>query len=102
MTARIQVEDGARDELAAVVAWYEERRRALGADVLAEVRRALELIARHPLIGTPVPRVRAEHGSRRLSLRRFPYSIVYRLRDGVVQVIAFAHQSRRPGYWRAR
>ena len=33
----------------------------------------------------------------------FPYSVVYRvLASGDVQVIAVAHASREPGYWRDR
>jgi plasmid stabilization system protein ParE len=33
---------------------------------------------------------------------RFPYTVVYRLRDNMVVIIAFAHQSKEPGYWRHR
>ncbi len=102
MTAHVHVEDAARDELAAAVAWYDERRPGLGVDVLTEVQHTLELIERHPRVGTPVPHVPAELGTRRLALRRFPYSIIYRLRGEAIHVIAFAHQRRRPGYWRSR
>ena len=36
-------------------------------------------------------------------LRRYPYSVVYRVAtSGDVQVIAVAHASREPGYWRDR
>lgn len=36
---------------------------------------------------------------RRLTLRRFPFSLVYLVEADVIQVIAFAHQRRKPGYW---
>jgi plasmid stabilization system protein ParE len=39
---------------------------------------------------------------RRLPLRRFPYSIIYYLRETEVRVLAVAHQSRKPGFWRGR
>jgi len=39
---------------------------------------------------------------RRLPLRRFPYSIVYVLNAEEVRVLALAHQSRKPGFWRGR
>ena len=74
----------------------------LGVDVVTEVQHTLDLIARHPRVGTPVPHVPTELGTRRLALRRFPYSIVYRQRDEAIDVIAFAHQRRRPEYWRSR
>jgi hypothetical protein len=32
----------------------------------------------------------------------FPYSIVYRVESSRVLVVAGAHTSRRPGYWRDR
>lgn len=40
--------------------------------------------------------------TRRFPLRRFPYSIIYQLKPDEIRVIALAHQSRRPGYWRGR
>lgn len=42
------------------------------------------------------------HGTRRFLMHRFPYMIVYRLKDGTVTVLAIAHSARRPGYWRKR
>ena len=38
-----------------------------------------------------------------IRLRRFPYLLYYeRVEAAVVQVLAVAHGSRRPGYWRRR
>ncbi|MBI2900313.1 MAG: type II toxin-antitoxin system RelE/ParE family toxin [Planctomycetes bacterium] len=42
------------------------------------------------------------HGTRHYLLRRFPFSIVYRVSGEMIQVLAVAHGKRRPGYWRAR
>jgi hypothetical protein len=39
---------------------------------------------------------------RRVPVRRFPFFVIYRERDEDLQIIAVAHQSRRPGYWRSR
>jgi toxin ParE1/3/4 len=40
--------------------------------------------------------------TRRVQLKSFPYSLVYRpVQDGIV-VFAVAHNSREPNYWRAR
>ncbi|MBY0528523.1 MAG: type II toxin-antitoxin system RelE/ParE family toxin [Gemmataceae bacterium] len=35
-------------------------------------------------------------------LKRFPYLLVYRIRANDVQIVAVAHASRRPGYWKNR
>lgn len=38
----------------------------------------------------------------KLILKRFPYDIVVRESPKEIIVVAVAHQSRRPGYWRNR
>ncbi len=35
-------------------------------------------------------------------LRRYPYSVVYRLEGERIRVIAFAHSRRSAGYWQGR
>lgn len=42
------------------------------------------------------------HGTRRYLLDRFPFSLIYRKRDGTIQLIALAHHRRKPGYWAKR
>jgi len=42
------------------------------------------------------------HGTRRYLLKRFPYSIVYRMNHKAIEVLAVAHSRKRPGYWRYR
>jgi toxin ParE1/3/4 len=39
---------------------------------------------------------------RQFVLRHFPYSIIYRVDDGTVIVVAVAQASRDPDYWRGR
>ena len=45
---------------------------------------------------------RYEQGTRRYLLRRFPFSVVYRVESRRVLIVAVAHGSRRPGYWKSR
>jgi hypothetical protein len=35
-------------------------------------------------------------------MRRFPYSLIYTVIGDEVRILAVAHHSRRPGYWRGR
>jgi len=45
----------------------------------------------------------AEHGTRKVALRRFPYNVFYRTAaEETIVVVAVAHQRRRPYYWRGR
>ncbi len=50
-----------------------------------------------PGLGTP------SYGQARLwPLRRFPYTLVYRVHGELLTVLAVAHQSRSPEYWVGR
>jgi plasmid stabilization system protein ParE len=42
------------------------------------------------------------HGTQRLVLDKFPYSIVYLDWQDEVFIVAVAHAKRRPGYWKSR
>jgi plasmid stabilization system protein ParE len=41
-------------------------------------------------------------GYRRKLLERYPYGIIYRIEGEEILIIALAHTSRRPAYWRGR
>lgn len=98
----LSVDPAAEEELRAIVARYEIQHHGLGAQFFTEVGRVLELILRRPGIGSMVPRVRAAYSARRVLLRHFPYFVVYRERSNDIHVVAIAHTSRKPGYWRRR
>ena len=80
------------------VAWYETRQPGLGAQYLAEFERTLEQIRqdphRFPIVGPP--------DVRRASVRRFPFTVLFREVEGQVDILAVAHQRRRPAYWTGR
>jgi plasmid stabilization system protein ParE len=75
--------------------WYWERSGdRLRARLMAEIDRARQILCDQPGIGTPGVR-----GTRKLPLRRFPYTLFYKIDGDTVRVLAFTHQSRKPGYW---
>ena len=92
----VQFSDPAAAELAAAVRWYEQRRVGLGADFFDAVASTIELIRSHPEIGAER---RGRSASRQFNVKRFPYKLVYRVRENDLYVVAVAHSSRRPGYW---
>lgn len=88
----------ALEELRQATVYYETQLPGLGLDLYVEVSAALDRIREHPHIGSLI-----KSRFRRVVLNRFPFSIVYRLSGSSSAVIlAVAHHSRRPGYWRAR
>lgn len=76
---------------------YEAEVPGLGLRFADEVQRVIEFVLGRPEIGA-----RVEGEIRRFVLRRFPFSVIYAVRTGTLYVLAVAHGSRRPGYWRSR
>ncbi len=95
----LQLLRSARIELSHAIDWYEERQLGLGDEFLTEVERSLDLIAGNPDAWPVWP---GEPRARRFLMRRFPYIIPYRVTGGDIIILAIAHVSRRPGYWRGR
>lgn len=87
----------AREEFLAEVAYHDQVRPGQGSRFVAAVEQATARALAFPLAGSPsVP------DARRVLLKGFPFSIVYRPEaDGIV-VFAVAPHSRLPGYWRSR
>lgn len=93
----IRIAAAAREELRWAVGRYDQERPELGDEFSVEMERCVGRLAEHPEIGSPYLA-----GTRRVVAHRFPFSVVYRLRGSEVEVIAFAHHRRKPGYWRER
>jgi len=87
----------AEEEMIEAALFYERRSSQLGADLLDEIDRAVALLRDHPKLGVSI-----YEEFRRLLLDRFPFSLIYAIEDNAILIIAVAHQSRRPGYWRKR
>ena len=77
--------------------FYEIAHPSLGDDFLDDIRFAIDSVREHPKLG-----VALGYGFRRVLVRRFPFSIIYFVEPGQIVVVAVAHQSRRPDYWRTR
>jgi plasmid stabilization system protein ParE len=88
----------AAEELAAAVAWYEERRAGLGSEFYDAIVRTMNRIAEMPETGSPFSDLKA----RRMLVAGFPFQVVYRIEPDNIRVIAVAHLKRRPGFWRHR
>ena len=77
--------------------WYAERNPSAANAFIAALDHAVREIHESPE-RWPV----YLHGTRKFLFRRFPYSVIYRVTDVAIQVVAVAHGRRRPGYWKTR
>ena len=84
-------------EVAEAAQFYETRSPGLGSALLEEVRRSLDQIATMPEAYQQIGR-----RARRKPLWRFPHNLVYAVYPDRIRIVAFAHQKRRPFYWRKR
>ena len=88
----------AADELVDSAEYYARQGSAgLGDQFIAEFEQVVALLGSNPDLG-PVWR----RPFRRLPLSRFPFSVVYIASGEFLRIVAIAHHSRQPGYWRSR
>jgi toxin ParE1/3/4 len=98
MPAKVGLHEEAGAEYDAAFDWYLERSEETAIRFSGEVERALADIGRSPQRWAA-----GSHRTRSYLLRKFPYVLVYReLASNDIQVVAVAHTSRRPGYWKSR
>lgn len=80
------------------IGWHESRRAGLGAALSREtealIQSACETPERFPTVNSTT--------IRRAYLKHFPYHVLFRTVDKQIEVLALAHNRRRPLYWQNR
>jgi toxin ParE1/3/4 len=95
---KVSIAAEAERELIEGARYYAKQANAeLGLAFIAEFERSVDVLRMQPELGA-----RWRNESRRMPLRRFPYSIVYLLLQDEIRILAVAHQRRKPGYWCGR
>lgn len=95
---KLVFEPAARAEfLRAIQRYAAEAGTVIASEFKSEVAAKLSALAENPALG-PIA-LRDIHC---FTLRRFPFTIYYRAEADTLRVIAIAHQSRMPEYWKRR
>ncbi len=81
-------------ELNQAVDFYEECEPGLGYEFLEETYSTIARILRYPDAWSQF-----SGRARRCFTKRFPYSVIYQVKEDLIRIIAVAHSHRRPGYW---
>ena len=77
--------------------YYDCRRKGLGIEFIKEISRTISRITEFPEAWAPI-----SSRARRCLVKRFPYGIIYQIRDDKILILAFMHLSRKPDYWKGR
>ncbi len=87
----------ARLEFLAEVIYYSEAEAGLGGRFAAAVEEATARALAFPQSGSPY-----HSDTRRILVKDFPFSLVYRPDSDGIVIFAVAHHARRPYYWQSR
>ena len=90
----------AETEAAQAAMWYENKQTGLGNEFLDELEATFQTIESNP-VGQPLLES-TDPPFRRTMLKRFPYLVIFTVRDEEILVVAVAHARRKPGYWKDR
>lgn len=77
--------------------WYLSRNPEVAERFTQAVEQAIRFVCEHPESGTS-----GHSNTRQISVRKFPYFLIYRIREQRIEILAVAHTSRLPGFWKGR
>ncbi len=87
----------AQIEFEEAVDYYNLQSEGLGFDFALEVKKTLERIFSYPNAWASLSK-----NTKRCRCNRFPYGVVYQIRDDELLVISVMHLHREPGMWEDR
>ena len=94
----LSVHPAAEAEFLDAVIYYESRVSELGSRLVDEFERLTDHIVKNP----EAWQVIGHESIRKASFKHFPMSIIYRHSSDTIEVLAIAHDKRRPQYWMSR
>ena len=97
MTPQLIVSLEARADMAEAIRWFRDISPHLAERFEGELETVLQSVVDHP-----EHRPIVYKSFRRALLRRFPYSVYYRVKHSVILVLAVIHQSRDESTWKRR
>ena len=87
----------ARQEFLESARYYKSQQPGLDRRFVNAVIDAIYRIRNNPLMYREI-----EVGCRQCRVPRFPYGVIFRLRNDYIEIIAVMHLHRKPGYWKGR
>jgi hypothetical protein len=102
VTLSVRAHPEAVEELDAAIAWYDQGGQGRGDRFAAAYDAAIDRCVMWPESGVEYQVDAPDVAVRTARVARSAYRVIYFVEDGVLWVVAVAHERRRPGYWRDR
>ncbi len=87
----------AETELNEAIEYYNKQSEGLGFEFAYEVQKTIERI-----IWFPEAWPKLSNRTRRCRCKRFPYGVIYQIRQVLILIAAIMHLHRKPNYWKDR
>lgn len=97
MNREVILHNEAEAEILQALEWYAERS-VIAARAFVQELSSMIVLAAH----SPQTWPRSAANTRHIVFPRFPFDLVFRMQGETVEIVAVAHQRRRPGYWQYR
>ncbi len=82
--------------------WYQAEAPDVARRFAVRVQQSIDSIRQWPYAASLYRDTESEPQIRSKQVNGFPYQVLYIIRDNELIVVAYAHERRRPGYWRDR
>jgi len=102
MRLRVRRHPLATKELEDEAVWYELKQPGLGDDFLTYAQRALNDVLTNPRSWQKIQDWSGKPVLRSRGFTKFPFRLVYYTKGKKLNIIAYAHTSRKPNYWQDR
>ncbi|MBN2890677.1 MAG: type II toxin-antitoxin system RelE/ParE family toxin [Bacteroidales bacterium] len=97
MIYKVEITDEAKADLKEGIIWYKNKNSNLVEDFVSKVEKAVKTISENPL-----QFVALYKNSRKFKIDRFPYNIIYIIKEEKVIIFSIMHTSRNPQNWQKR
>jgi hypothetical protein len=87
----------AKAEFLDAISYYNMQSEGLGYEFAAEVKKTIERIIQYPEAWAKLSK-----RTRRCRTNRFPYGVIYQIREEVLLIVAVMHMGREPHGWKSR
>lgn len=98
MKFEVQLSEEAEEDVFESFNWYEKKQSGLGDEFLSEIQNSFQLIGKNP----ESYRIRYRQKVRAFVVDRFPFLILYIIKEKMVDVVSVFHTSRNPKTWKKR